>query len=337
MTYSLISDYLPIADILGEESNSNIEINQQGIDTIELIGRYESVIKLVERLGLSIEPMPNSSNIYDSIEYEIKNDNSKRLNQEAFKPIVERVRLPKVSPWDKSLYIGIVRNTPTLFNVAEHHKKRKDTYCKLVFAGLNQPSKKISSEAIKIISRFLKRKTFKLHSLDIAIDSQKEDSISFKDKGTFRNDLMPFSEKGVISKGSSLYVNQIEHPFISRIIYYDKYKKQLKPQGKEIIGDDLKDWRRLEIRLTYDVTEYKHMNFTRYIDGFNFLNDLYDVQDIAYKIGAKNYDTDYLIYQLNSFIDNRFMNNRESKEQFNSVEALERFKTSDFRRYILAI
>ena len=74
-----------------------------------------------------------------------------------------------------------------------------------------------------------------------------------------------------------------------------------------------------------------------YIESINFIDDLYEVDAVARKAKVKNYDEDYLIYQLNSFIDNRFMNNHESKEQFNSVQSLERFKSSDFRRYLLPI
>lgn len=336
MTKSLISDYGSIADILQEVHNYN-PITNQGIDTIELIGRYEMVIKLIEDLGLIIDDMPLNNGLFDKVNYEIEQDKEKRLKKDDFKPIIERVKLPKVNPNDKNLFIGIIRNTPTVFNIAKYHKKAKDTYCKLVFAGLHQPTKPISSEAIKIISRFLKRKTFNLHSVDIAIDTEKEDSISFKDKRTFRDNLMPLSKNGVISKGSSLYINKIDHLSISRVIYYDKYKKQLKLQGEEKIGEELKAWRRLEVTFTFDVTKKKNKGFIHYIESMDFIDNIYEVHALAQKVGINSYEDDYLTYQVNSFIDNRFINNHESKEQFNSVEALERFKTSDFRRYTLPI
>jgi hypothetical protein len=68
-----------------------------------------------------------------------------------------------------------------------------------------------------------------------------------------------------------------------------------------------------------------------------FIDDVYEVHAVAQKAKIESYEDDYLIYQLNSLLDNRFMNNKESKTQFNSVESLERFKHSDFRRYVLAI
>ena len=69
----------------------------------------------------------------------------------------------------------------------------------------------------------------------------------------------------------------------------------------------------------------------------DFIDDVCEVHKVAALVGIKSYEEDYLTYQLNSLLDNRFMNNKESKKQFNSVESLERFKQSDFRRYLLAI
>jgi hypothetical protein len=192
-------------------------------------------------------------------------------------------------------------------------------------------------EAMGIVSKFLKRKAFTLHSLDLAIDTTDHQSITSKRKGSFKDDLLPYSKHGVISKGSSLYVNNLDHQSISRILYYDKYLKQLNQQKKEKIGNDLRAWKRLEVTLTFDVTQKQNKGFMHYIDSLNFVDDLCEVQEVAGLNGISDYQEDYLLYQLNSFIDNRFMNNHESKEQFNSVEALERFKVSDFRRYILAI
>jgi len=336
MTKSLTTNYPFIADIL-KDTHAYTVPNNQGIDTIELMATHSTVIKLVERMGLEVEAMPKGNKIFKAIEYELKEDNKKRLNKEAFEPIVERVKLPKVNPKDKSLYIGIIRNTPSLFKVADYHKKAKDSFCKLVFAGLHQPTKKISADAIKIISTFLKRKAFKLHRVDIAIDFKSNESINHSNKKTFRDNLMPLSKRGVICEGSSYYINKLDHPSISRVNLYDKYKKQLNQQGEEKISNELKAWKRLEITLTFDVTQRNNKGFMYYIESFNFIDDLYEVQAVATKAKIKSYDTDYLTYQLNSFIDNRFMNNRESREQFNSVESLKRFKQSDFRRYILAI
>ena len=343
MTKSLIDNYphnvinYPSLGADIDTSNNKFMVHQMGIDTIEQVAKYETVKSMVDRLGLSIEPMPQSHKLHKKITDEVKADTKRRLSIDKFTPIVEVIKLPKVDPKDKAFYISIIRNTPTLFDVATHHKKAKDSFCMIVFAGLHQPSKRISSEAMKIISKFLKRKAFKLHSLDIAIDTTDQRSITYKRKGAFKDNLMPYSKHGVISKGSSLYINNLDHPNISRVIYYDKYLKQLNQQKKEIITNDLRAWKRLEFTLSFDVTKSHNKGFTNYIENLEFINDLYDIEELAGLAGIKNYDSDYLVYQLNSLIDNRFMNNQESKEQFNSVDSLERFKQSEFRRYTLPI
>ena len=321
------------ADI--ESSKGGFIFNQMGIDNIELIAKYETFKKMTENMGLEFEPMPESHKIHERIDYEMEKDSKTRLKSDEFMPIVEMVKLPKVGK-SKALYITVIRNIPILFDVATHHKKAKDSFCLVIFAGLHQPSKKISSEAMEIISKFIKRKAFNLRSIDLAIDTTDDRSVDYKRKGAFKDDLMPYSEKGVISKGSSLYINDLDHPSINRILYYDKYKKQLNQQ-KEIIDDDLKEWKRLEITLTFDVTQKYNKGFIHYIESLNFVDDLYEVGDVAQLAGIKSYLNDYLTYQLNSLLDNRVMNNTESKKQFNSIESLERFKQSDFRRYVLAI
>jgi len=347
MTKSLRDDYphnvinYPSLGADIDTSNNQFMVNQMGIDTIQQIANYETVVKMVERMGLTIEPMPKSNKLHKKITDEVKADTNRRFNIDKFTPIVERVKLPKVKGRNKALYISIVRNTPTLFDVATHHKKAKDSFCMLTYAGLHQPSKKVSSDAMKIISQFLKRKTFKLHSVDIAIDTTDHRSITYKRKESFRDNLMPYSKHGVICKGSSLYINNLdhleEHPNMSRVIYYDKYLKQLNQQKKEIITNDLRAWKRLEVTLSFDVTRRENRGFIAYIESMGFVDDVYSIDEVAGLAGVKSYDDDYLIYQLNSLIDNRFMNNQESKEQFNSVQSLERFKSSDFRRYLLPI
>jgi len=190
---------------------------------------------------------------------------------------------------------------------------------------------------MKIISKFTKRKAFSVRSIDLAIDTTDHRSITHNMKEAFRANLMPYSKHGVICKGSSLYINEIDHKNISRILYYDKYLKQLNQQKKEKIGNDLRAWKRLEVTLTFDVTKKQNKGFTHYIESMEFIDDVYEVHVVSQKAQIKSYEDDYLIYQLNSLLDNRFMNNKASKTQFNSVESLKRFKHSDFRRYVLAI
>jgi len=335
MTKSLKVNYPSIVDILA--LNGRFVLNNKGIDSIQQIARYDVFKKMADRLGLTIEAMPNNKKLNKKIDDEIKADSKKRLTIDKFTPIVERIKLPKVKPKDKDFYISIIRNIPILFDVAKHHKKAKDSFCMVTFAGLHQPSKKINSEAMQVISKFLKRKAFKVYRVDVAIDTYDHRPINKEAVKGFKTALMPFSKHGVKLEKTSLYINNIGRESMKKIIFYDKYKKQLEQQKKEIVTDDLKGWKRLEVTLTFDVTNKANKGFIDYIESMNFIDDLYEVDAVARKAKVKNYDEDYLLYQLNSLIDNRFMNNHESKEQFNSVDALERFKVSDFRRYILPI
>ena len=309
--------------------------NSQGIDTIQLIANYETFKKMAVKLGLTIEEMPKSNKLYGKIADEVKADSKRRLEADKFTPIIEVIKLPKVEPKDKSLYISIIKNSPTLFDIATHHKKAKDSFCMVTFAGLHQPTKNISSEAIKIMSKFLKRKTFKLYRYDIAIDTKDSKPINYGRRGEFKSDLSPFSKYGVNLEKTSLYVNKIDHPTIEKINYYDKYKKQYQTQGKKKIGKELKDWKRFEVTLTFDVTKSHNKGFFHYMESINLINDLETIDDMAKRAGIKSYRDDYLIYQLNSFKDNRFLNNRESKKQFNSIEALERFEKCESKCFRL--
>jgi hypothetical protein len=329
----------PIADILKDEHNYIAPINQ-GIDSIKLIAKYEIFKKMAEKMGLTFEPMPKSNKYWKKINNEVKIDTKKRLTADKFSPIIEVIKLPKVDPKDKDFYISIVRNVPTLFDVAKHNKKAKDSFCMVTFAGLHQPSKKISSDAMKIISKFLKRKAFKLNLVDIAIDTEDKRTINKEGLKAFSKQFKSFSSRGANLMGSSYYINTIDHiedSSMSKIIFYDKYQKQLNQQKKEKIPSRLRAWKRLEVTLTFDVTKRENKGFIAYMESMAFMNDLCVIDEVSKKAKIKSYSTDYLIYQINSLLDNRFMNNHESKTQFNSVDALERFKSSDFRRYILAI
>ena len=313
--------------------------NQIGIDTIQLIANYKTVVKLVERMGLSVTTPSKNSPVSRTItNIENIKDPNQRYKAENFKALTQIVKLSKGH--SVSNYMIITKNIPLLFDHATHHKKAKDSFCLITFTGLHQPNTKVNSEAMKLISTFTKRKTFKRVNIDIAIDTQEDKQpIKYSRKEPFRADLMPYSTHGVIippNGATSLYINNVPHASIGRILYYDKYLKE-KNYLKREVHNDLKNWKRLEVTLTFDVTKRENKGFMQYMESMDFLGDLSCIDEVIKKVGIDNYDTDYLIMQINSLLDNRFMNNHESKTQFNSVKSLERFKQSDFRRYILAI
>ena len=316
--------------------------NSQGIDTIQLIARYKAVKKMANKLGLTIEPMAKSHKHYKKLTKEMDADNTARRNKSNFNPIIEVIKLPKVDPKDKYLQIIFIRNSLTLFNIATTKQKAKNFYCMVVFSGLHQPTKKINSEAMKIISKFLKRKTFKLYRLDIAKDVKDPKPIDKEGIKAFKERFKPYSNGWVVipQKNSktyftSYYINHVKHRSINTILYYDKYNKSM--QKKENIPFKNRHWKRLEVVLVFDVTRPKSLNFMDYINSNEFLNEFLDLEEMAKNAKIKKYSNDYLEYQINSLIDNRFMNNRQSRKQFNLSEALEHFNKSEFRRYVLPI
>ena len=249
-----------IADIVFNDEN--IIHHQMGIDTIRLTPVYTTLIKSIEKMSLKAVQAKKGSPMNETIKKTLKDakrDSKKRYKIEKFSPVVEVVKLTK----GKSIsnYMIIIRNTPLLFDLATHHKKAKDTFCMVIFTGLHQPTKRVDSEAMKIISKFSKRKTFKLHSVDIAIDTTDHRSITHKRKEAFKDDLMPYSKHGVISKGSSLYINDLKPYGLHRILYYDKYLKQTRHHKQRGINANLRNWKRLEITLTFDVTKKQNKGF----------------------------------------------------------------------------
>ena len=170
---------------------NNLMFNQIGIDTIQLIANYKTVVKLVERMGLSVTTPSKNSPVSRTItNIENIKDPNQRYKAHSFKPLTQIVKLSKGQ--SISNYMIITQNIPILFDHATHHKKAKDTFCLITFTGLHQPNTKINSEAMKIISTFTKRKTFKRVNIDIAIDTQDDNQpIKYSRKEPFKADLMP--------------------------------------------------------------------------------------------------------------------------------------------------
>ena len=310
--------------------------NNQGIDTIRLLGKYETVSKLCHRLGLEISEAKSNTPLSNKLkELNSISENKRRYKKEAYKPTLEVVKLAKGKA--VSNYMTITRNTPLLFDYALKHKKAKDTYCIMEFTGLHQPTSHINKEAIQIISKFLKRKAFTLHSIDIATDTKDPKPINYKSKAKHANTSKELKELGVISHASSLYINKPKSDNIGRILYYDKYLKQTR-HHKQKLGPSLRDWKRLEVTIIADIFDSKkRKSFIEYINSYDFIEAIEAIHNIAIEHNIKSYDNSYLLYQLNSFIDNRVLNNKATMKQYNSKESIERFKASEFRRYVLPI
>ncbi len=311
--------------------NSGLMINQIGIDTVHLVARYQTVVKMIDKQGLKVHKAKKNTpyaRVIDKALRDVNSDDKRRYKKDEFKPLVEVVQIGKGKVL--SNYMMIVRYTPILMDYAREQKKAKGEFCMVIFSGLHQPTKELNTQSIKVISKFLKRKSFRMVSLDIAIDTSDNQEISYKSKDSFGSKLKPYSNKGVISNGSSLYINNILDGRLERIIYYDKYKKQTQ-QGQQI-DSSFENWKRLEV--TFSSSIKSSVGFIEYVEGMRLIDDLARVQGVASKLDI-SFDTSYLNYMINSILDNRYMNNNISKKRFNSFEAVKRFIQKDFRNYAL--
>lgn len=313
-------------------SLNDIIFNSQGIDTISKIANYKTLCNIINKEGLAIDDnikhLPISPHL-KSIENQFNHDTKKRYKKEDFKPIIEYTKISKGK--GLSNYMIIVRNIPILFDYATEQKKAKNTFCMVVFSGLHQPTKTISNQAIKFISKILKRKAFKLFSIDIATDFKSNQEVNYKTKEQFKKKIKKYNNNSYIIKGNSLYCNDIKHKNINKILLYDKYKKQTIHQ-KQLINKNLSKWKRLEIK----IQPTKKTNFTDFINSDTFKKDsLGAYNDIATALKVSGTQKDYLLYQINSILDNRTINNAKSKKCYNSKESLERFKQTAFKPYII--
>jgi len=126
-----------------------IVYNDTKVQVIQLIAKYNTVIKMVERMGLKSTIVSNNSYIVErtkDIATRYKMDNFKKIN-EVVKPI----------------NMLITRNIPLLFDYATEQKKAKGSYCLLTITQLDEPKEK---EVFNNILKFIVRKTFKLYKIE---------------------------------------------------------------------------------------------------------------------------------------------------------------------------
>lgn len=312
-------------------TKDDIIFNQEGIDTIKLTANYKTLVNIIHRGALSIQSDISNLPItpyLKTIEKQLSRDDKKRYKTEQYQPIIEYVKISKGT--GLSTYMIIVRNIPELFDYATDNKKSKSHYCQVIFTGLHQPTKQISSESMKFISKIVRRKMFKLHSVDIAIDYLKEEDINYKKKEQFKKQLHTHYHDSHIIKGSSFYLNNINDKLLDRILIYDKYKKMKNYHGSPL-DISLEHWKRLEVT----VKPSRKTNFSDFINSGDFIECMDTIDEVAKSLKVSGFKSEYLSYQLNSLIDNRIMNNTPSKKRFNSLESLTRFNQSDFRRFTL--
>lgn len=269
-----------------------------GVDTIELIGRYKTLRKKVDKMGLEIATPPKNSPINATV---------KRFKTEGAK--VEIVKLSKGR--ELSNYMIVVSNCKDSKEYARANKKSLDTYSLVIFAGLHQPSKAISNKTMRVISKLLRYKYFKLHSFDVAIDHN----------GTTNKEKLKNIWGGNIEeyKGTQ-YHNNPKGQRVQRVVIYDKLKKMTKHHGQQL--EQVQKWERIEVTIKPDAIT----NFKDYIEGMKLYEDL---QQIKMNLWLLNIDMRgyYLNYQLNGILDNRFLSHKN--KSFNAIQSIERFVNSE--------
>jgi len=120
--------------------------NDTKLNTIQLIANYQTVIKMVERMGLNVNKIFKHDPVIP-----LTKDMATRYKVVSFKIKHEEV---------KPINMLMTRNIPLLFDYATKQKKAKGSYCLLTFTGLEKI--KEGEEFSKILS-FIKRKTFNLY------------------------------------------------------------------------------------------------------------------------------------------------------------------------------
>lgn len=311
----------------------DIIFNNKGIDTFYQIANYQTVLNILHKNNMTIEDnikhtpiMPYIGKIQEQLIY----DNKTRYKTNDFKPIIKYSKISKGV--GLSNYIIIIQNTPTLFDYATSQKKAKDFYCMVIYTGLHQPTKNISNESIKFISKMLKRKSFKVHSMEVSSDFIDNKPINYKRKDEVKKALKNETDsQSYIITGNSLYCNSTKHQTIKKILIYDKYIKQ-KIYHKQLINSNLNGWKRLEIEIKPTIKQ----DFNTYIKSEEFKKDSLGIYDlISNKLNISNIENSYLNYQINTILDNRTMNNKNSIIQYNSKDSLTRFKMSEFKPYMI--
>lgn len=301
-------------------NDKNIIFGERGIDTIRQIAHYNTFKNIIVKNGFEVQtdiknlPInPYIAQIYQSL----KNDPKNRYKKEAFKPVIEYAKISQGN--GLSNYIIIVKNIPLLFEYALAHKKAKDTFCLLIYTGLHQPTKQINNEAIKFISKLLRRKTFILLNCDVASDFKDNRDIDYRRKEEFKSSLEGVNNDSYIVKHNSLYCNKTTLSNIDKILLYDKYKKQTIHQ-KQSLNHSLTAWKRLEIT----IKPKGRTDFISFIK--NELPQSIETADkIAHRLHARSVNDDYLIYQIKAFTDGRTLNRKGLQDRFNSKQALDNF------------
>jgi len=295
--------------------------NNKGIDSMSYRMKTRSGLEWIQSLGYEEVQNYEHTPIYQSVKSRLEREKEiqKGYKKGDFEPLARVFKYGN----DKGLlsYLIIYTNIEETFEEAKKQKKAKDTFCVVELHGLHQPTKNITIDNMRMLSRLLKRKAMKIQSVDIAEDFSKHHKVNHTMKKHINDKLHVLST----SKGSTVYINDTKMEDIAKIKYYDKYMKQTEHQEQEL-DPSLKDWKRLEVRI--EIPREFQKSASEYFNSTHFQEKLKQFDEISSSFGAES-QNDYLNYQLNTLCDSRGLNNKDPNAQFNSVEELEKFKNKE--------
>lgn len=268
-----------------------------GIDSVTFTLPKATFLKFLKRLNIDkkLRLINRNQKIKEYADYKFKNEATKRAKA----PFKIKYLSFKRGLNSLSNSMIVIENSASLNALCVKRKKKFGFYVSVVFAGLYQPSREIFKLTYKVLGSFLKR--FKADLVDYATDylTKNKAGASFKEK--FRKRIKKFGTQ-IISYKKTLYANLTYSRFygLKKICYYDKYDKQ-KNYHKQEIGENFKDWHRLEVTLKIG---------KKLREFFYFVGD-YEIGLLLGQLVSRLEEKDFLIKadflkeQIDFFKDNR--------------------------------
>lgn len=262
-------------------------LNSIGIDTIRFLVPAKTLHKFLNSLNLVLEN--DSKNFIINEYFETKEVKQSRDYEVKFVKIGNTQNL--------SSYILVKHNLESV-SISKSRKKSKSHYSEVVFAGLRQPTKEIRIGTYAVLSKFIKR--FKISNMDICFDGLSDTDINtsnyYKLVNEFKEYINSFNDTHI--EKTTFYINRPSSKIVDadrflKITCYDKYKKERR--HKEL-DDELKNWKRLEVKLN---VEFK-------FKGFNLEDYIHDIEITAKRyFSASSFSYEYLSLQCKLLTDMR--------------------------------
>jgi len=245
-----------------------------------------SLKKLLDKLNLNVKDYSRNfliNQYFEEKEFKSKNDYS-----------VSFVEIGNTK--NLSGYILLKTNTLSV-SLSRQRKKSKSHYVEVIFAGLRQPTKDIDIKTYDVLNHFIKRA--KVSTIDICCDGLNRKSIDKKLHYSSVFDGYIGQKTKAKLVGTTFYINNPSAPsadadYFLKIMLYDKY---IKESRHKLIDTSLKDWKRLEFRVSVNEKLKDSLTLEDYVhDVVNIAKEYFKVSSI---------DSSYFIQQIALMTDKR--------------------------------